>query len=152
MPSKYQNYKQGVFNVQHKIKYVGTYPVLYRSSLELKFMRFCDNSSNVVKWSSESNIIPYQNPLDGKIHKYFCDNMIILKDVKNKEHTFLIEIKPKRKTQPPTESRHKSSTTIIREKTDWIKNSAKWRAAEQYAAKKGIKFIILTEEDLTKLV
>ena len=151
MKSKYQNYKQSVFNPIHKEKYVGTYPILSRSSYEMKFMRWCDNASAVIKWSSESNVVPYQNPLDGRIHRYFLDNMIVMKDRQGKEHTFLIEIKPKRKTQPPTESRNKSVTTVIREKTEWVKNQAKWRSAEQYATKKGYKFIILTEDDLLKL-
>jgi len=151
MSSKYQNFKQGYFNCLHPEKYNGSFPIIYRSSLELKFLRWCDGASHVTNWTSESYIVPYQSPLDGKIHKYFIDNSITLKDKNGIEHKFLVEIKPLRMTKPPTESKKKSTATLLYEKTNWIKNQSKWRSAEQFAAKKGMKFIILTEEDLIKL-
>jgi hypothetical protein len=152
MSSKYQNFKSGFFSPLIPSRYKGSFPIIYRSSLELKFFRWCDSSSSpVIEWTSESYIVPYQSPLDGKIHKYFIDNSITLKDKNGVEHKFLVEIKPLRMTKPPTESKKKSTATLLYEKTNWIKNQSKWRSAEQFAAKKGMKFIILTEEDLIKL-
>ena len=151
MSSKYQNFKSAYFNPNHPEKYKGTFPIIYRSSLELKSLRWCDGASHVTNWTSESYVVPYQSPLDGRIHKYFIDNSITLKDKTGVEHRFLVEIKPLRMTKPPTESRKKSTATLLYEKTNWVKNRAKWSAAEQFAAKKNMKFIILTEDDLTKL-
>jgi hypothetical protein len=151
MTSKFQNYKQGYFHPLHLEKYKGTTPIIYRSSLELKFLRWCDSASHVINWTSESYVVPYLNPFDGKIHRYFIDNSITLKDKNGVNHSFLVEIKPKRKTLAPTESRKKSTATILHEKTEWVKNQSKWRSAEQFATKKGMRFIILTEEDLSKL-
>jgi hypothetical protein len=152
MKNKCTNYKQGYFTPLIPSRYKGSFPLIYRSSLELKFFRWCDSSSSpVIEWTSESYVIPYQSPLDGKIHRYFCDNSITLKDKTGVEHKYLIEIKPKRKTVPPTESKKKSTSTILFEKCEWVKSRAKWKAAEEYALKKNMRFIILTEEDLIKL-
>ena len=152
MSSKYQNFKSGYYNPLIPSRYKGTFPLIYRSSLELKFFRWCDSSSSpVVEWTSESYVVPYQSPLDGRIHKYFIDNSIKLKDKNGLDHDFLVEIKPLRMTKPPTESKKKSTTTLLYEKTNWVKNRAKWSAAEQFATKKHMKFIILTEKDLSKL-
>ena len=51
-------YRQGVFWPKNKEKFIGT-KAIFRSGLELKFMRFCDGNPNVVKWSSESVVVPY---------------------------------------------------------------------------------------------
>lgn len=151
MSSKFQNFKQGYFTPNHPEKYSGSFPIIYRSSLELKFLRWCDGASHVTNWTSESYIVPYMNPIDGKYHKYFIDNSIILKDKTGIEHKFLVEIKPKRKTMTPTVSRKKSTATILHEKVEWVKNQSKWRSGRMFAEKHGMKFIILTEEDLGKL-
>ena len=63
-------YRQGIFIPSNKEKFLGT-KAIYRSGLELKFMRFCDNNPNVVKWGSENVIIPYISPLDGRGHRYY---------------------------------------------------------------------------------
>lgn len=151
MASKYQNFKSGYFSPLHPEKYSGTTPIIFRSSLERQFMRWCDGASHVINWTSESYVVPYLNPLDGKYHRYFIDNSITLKDKNGIEHKFLVEVKPKRKTIAPTVSRKKSTATVIHEKVEWVKNQSKWRSAEQFATKKGMKFIILTEEDLKNL-
>ena len=39
----------------------------YRSSYELKFMRFCDFNSEISKWSSEPFPIKYFHPIKKKI-------------------------------------------------------------------------------------
>lgn len=151
MKSKYTNFKSGFFSPLHPEKYSGTTPIIFRSSLERQFMRWCDGASHVTNWTSESYIIPYLNPIDGKWHRYFCDNSITLKDKNGIEHKFLVEIKPKRKTVAPTESKKKSTATILHEKVEWVKFQSKSRAATLFAEKHNMKFIVLTEEDLGKL-
>ena len=71
-------FKQGLFTnisekyVQPKNKYMNQQPFPeYRSSWELQFMRYCETSDLVQKWSTESISIPYISPKDGQQHRYF---------------------------------------------------------------------------------
>ena len=146
MYHKDERFKQGIYkpvNTKYKGK---SYPV-YRSSWELKFFRWCDRNDNVLKWSSESTVVPYISPVDGKIHRYFVDGNVIIKEgdiIKS----YLVEIKPHSQTKPPKESKRKKKTTILYEKITYAVNQAKWDAAKQYAAKKNMEFLILTEREL----
>ena len=71
-------FKQGYFTnisekyVQPKNNYMNQqqFPE-YRSSWELQFMKYCEGSDLVEKWSVESVAIPYISPKDGKQHRYF---------------------------------------------------------------------------------
>lgn len=139
------NYRQGKFIPINKDKFIGAY-ANYRSGLELKFMRFCDNNPNVIKWGSENVVVPYISPLDGKVHRYYVDNFVIIKEgnlIKN----YLIEIKPSKQTQPP-KTKYKNKAHLIYEQSTWVVNSAKWAAARELCKKKGFEFLILTEKDL----
>jgi len=138
-------YRQGIFTPKNKDKFIGSY-ANYRSGLELKFMRFCDNNPNVVRWGSENVIVPYISPLDGRVHKYYVDNFVIIKEngiLKN----YLIEIKPSKQTQPP-KTNYKKKEHLIYEQSAWIINSAKWAAARELCKKRGFEFLILTEKHL----
>jgi hypothetical protein len=138
-------YRQGVFTPTNKNKFLGSTAV-YRSGLELKFMRFCDNNPNVIKWGSENVIVPYISPLDGRAHKYYVDNFVIIKEgsvVKK----YLIEIKPSKQTTPPI-TKYKKKEHLIYEQSMYIKNQAKWQAAREFCKKKGLEFLILTEKHL----
>ncbi|NBP16589.1 head completion protein [bacterium] len=142
---KNPKFKQGVFVPKNKNKFVGT-KAFYRSSLELRFMKFCDNNPNVIKWGSENIIIPYVNPLDGKVHRYFVDNFVQIREgaeVKN----YLVEIKPHSQCFPP-QTKYKRKSNLIYEQTMYVTNQAKWAAAREFCKKKGINFLILTEKDL----
>ncbi len=139
-------FKQGLFKPVNTGKYKGTHPILYRSSFELKFMRWCDSNPAVLSWGSESIIIPYPNPLTGRISRYFVDNNITLKDKFGNISKYLIEIKPLIQTQPPKPTRNTKS--LLRRQAEYVKNRAKWESALQWAKNKGHKFVILTEREL----
>jgi len=139
-------FKQGIFKPNHPEKYKGTLPILYRSSYELKYFRWCDYNPSVISWGSESIIIPYQNPLTGKVSRYFVDSNITLKTKDGTLKKYLIEIKPLVQTQPPKPG--KNTKALLRRQAEYIKNRAKWQAAEQWASKKGYEFTILTEKHL----
>ena len=52
--------RQGYYNVSNKSKYVGDSTlVVYRSSWEFSFCKWCDASPSIVKWSSEPVKVPY---------------------------------------------------------------------------------------------
>ena len=73
-------FKQGIFNPVNKDKYKGSTPILYRSSYEIKFMRWCDHNPAILTWGSESVIVPYQNPLTQRVSRYFFDFNITLRN------------------------------------------------------------------------
>jgi hypothetical protein len=145
---KNQNYTQGKFLPKNPNKYKGTHPIIYRSSLELKSFRYFDNSPNVISWGSESVIIPYQSPVDGKLHRYFVDMVAEIKMKDNSIKKVLVEVKPERQTMPPIITNRKSQKTILYEKYNYAVNCAKWDAAKQWANKKGYLFFILNEKHL----
>jgi len=146
MDKKNSKYIQGIFIPKNKQKFIGS-KAIYRSSLELRFMKFCDSNSKVLKWGSENVIIPYYNPLDNKMHRYFVDNFVqILEGDKVKR--YLVEIKPSSQLLPP-KTNYRKKSNLIYEQTMFITNQAKWQAAREWCNKKGLEFIIITEKHLT---
>jgi len=135
---------KGFFRPRNIAKYKGDYrKIVYRSKLELTFMKYCDGNDNVLKWSSEEVIIPYRSPIDGKLHRYFPDFW-----VKTSQGETLIEIKPKIQTKPPKQKANKRR--YIREVKTWGINEAKWKAAMAYCEDQNWNWKIITETDLTK--
>lgn len=141
---KNSKYRQGVFTPINKDKFVGT-NAIYRSGLELRFMRFCDNNPNIIKWGSENVVIPYISPIDGRVHRYFVDNFVIIKEGE-KIGKYLIEIKPYKQTFAPT-TKYKKREHLIYEQSMYVINQAKWTAAREFCKRKGLEFLILTEKD-----
>lgn len=142
-----KKFKQGFYKPINADKYHGDIQnIVYRSSWERKAMFKFDTASNVVWWSSESEIIPYVSPKDLQYHRYFIDFTVCMKTSDNNLKTFIIEVKPFIETQPPKQK--KKSKRYIEEVVKYGVNTAKWKAAEEYAKKKGYIFQILTEREL----
>jgi hypothetical protein len=144
---KNKKYRQGIFNPINPEKYKGSLPIIYRSSLELKSFRWMDNSSKILKWGSESVVIPYQS-VDGKIHRYFVDLVCEMKRNDGTIKKYLIEVKPEKQTLPPT-IKNKKQKTILYENYQWAVNQLKWKAAKSWCSKKGYEFLILTEKHIS---
>ena len=53
--------------------------VIYRSLWERKLMVYCDKNNSVVEWGSEEIVIPYYSQLDGKMHRYYPDFYMTVK-------------------------------------------------------------------------
>jgi len=146
---KNPKYTQGIYTPLNPQKYKGTYPIVYRSGLELKSFRYLDKNPNVLTWGSESVVIPYVSPADGKMHRYFVDLVAALRDVKNNcIKKLLIEVKPEKQTIPPIPSNRKKQSTMLYEKYQYAVNMAKWDAARRWAKEKGYVFLILNEKHL----
>ena len=64
---------QGQYKPVNPMKYNGKVPIIYRSSWELRLCKFFDNNENVIKWTSESVVVPYYNPITQRTHRYFPD-------------------------------------------------------------------------------
>lgn len=154
IPKNGGRFRQGIFKPKHPEKYIGQQPIRFLSSLELKFLLFCDNNSNILEYASEGVIIPYLNPLDGKYHRYFTDAIIAIKEG-DQIKKYLIEIKPKKQTLPPEFRPKQRESTKVYETKQWIQNQAKWNAAKKWCIQKSgnnpkdlISFQLLTEENL----
>ena len=121
--------------------------VVMRSSWETRFASWCDKNPAVVKWSSEETIVPYRCPTDNRIHRYFVDFKIQIKNKDGILKTYLIEVKPAKQTQPPVYP-GRNTQRYITESMTFIKNQAKWKAAVEYAKDRGYDFKIITEHEL----
>jgi hypothetical protein len=97
---------------------------------ERKFMKYCDSSSNVLRWSSEEVVIPYMSPLDNKPHRYFVDFLVEIKTPEGIK-TWLVEIKPKKQCTEP-KKKTKVTRGYITEVKTWVVNKAKWRQQNEY--------------------
>lgn len=142
-----KQFKQGVFRPSNPQKYKGSFPILYRSSWEGKMMRWCDHNPSILTWGSESVVIPYQNPLTGRVSRYFVDFDVTMRDKQGQLKKFLIEVKPYAQTLPPSQQT-RNTRSLARRQAEYIKNQAKWQAAQSYATKKGYTFTVITEKQL----
>ena len=141
--------------MSYKGKYKPSYPqkykgdptnVIYRSLWERKFMVYCDKNENVLEWSSEEIALPYKSPLDNRIHRYFPDFYIKVKEG-DKIQKYLVEIKPKRQVSEPKVPKRKTKGYIYEVK-EYVKNQAKWKSAQEFCEDRQWKFKIMTEDDL----
>lgn len=135
-------FAQGRFEMKHPEKYVGTKQPLARSSWEFVFMKMLDEHQGVEKWASESVQIPYRDPLTGRYTIYVPDFFIVYNDKNGKKHAEVVEVKP--------------TNHMIKEKLgnsrynqeQYIKNLAKWEAANKWCKQQGIKFRVVNEDDI----
>jgi hypothetical protein len=121
--------------------------IIMRSSWETRFASWCDKNPSVLKWSSEETIIPYRCPTDDKIHRYFVDFKIQIRNKDGVLKTYLIEVKPAKQTQPPVYP-GRNTQRYLTESMTFIKNQAKWKAATDWAKDRGYEFKIITEYEL----
>ena len=141
-------YRSGKYEPKNHEKYIGDiHNIIYRSSWELKFMKWCDTNISVLEWGSETMVIPYKSPVDSKVHRYFVDFQIQIQQKDGTLKTYVVEIKPDYQTKPPV---HTGRTTkrYLNEAATFIKNQAKWEAAKNWSKDRGYEFIIFTEYHL----
>jgi hypothetical protein len=104
-------------------------------------------NENVLQWGSEEFSIPYVSPIDNRVHKYFPDFIVKLRENSGRTKTYVIEVKPKKQTRPPKPGKRKTKSFIY-ETMEYAKNQAKWKAAEEFCADRMIEFKIITEDEL----
>ena len=140
---------KGRYTPKNPQKYKGNpRGIIYRSSWERKMMVYCDTNKAILEWGSEEVIIPYLSPRDGRIHRYFPDFYIKVKQSNGTIKKFIIEVKPKNQCVPPAESRKKTKRWYKEVKT-WSINSAKWKYATEWCTNNDMEFKILTEDHLS---
>jgi hypothetical protein len=142
--------------MSYKGKYQPSYPkkykgdptnIIYRSLWERKFMVYCDLNENIIEWGSEELVLPYRSPVDNRIHRYFPDFYIKVKESTGQIKKYIIEIKPQRQTIEPKVPKRKTKGYIY-EVVEYAKNQAKWKAAKEWCLDRGYEFKILTENEL----
>ena len=139
---------KGRYTPKNPKKYKGDYHnIVYRSLWERKFMVYCDNSDNILEWGSEEIIIPYLSPWDGKLHRYFPDFYIKVRQASGDIKKFIIEVKPKKQTRPP-EPVHRKTKKWLNEVKTYSINEAKWKSASEWCSNNDMEFKILTEDEL----
>lgn len=134
----YTSKYKGKFKPKNPNKYAGNPDnIIYRSALEYNWFCIFDRSKTIKRWGSEEFFIPYYNKLDNKQHRYFVD---IFCEMQNGDK-FIIEIKPYSETQPPKRKNTKKSLRFI-------ENQSKWQAANVFAKRNNLTFLVLTEKEL----
>lgn len=139
---------QGRFHPQHPEKYLGdSRNIIYRSSWELHFLKWCDRNDAVIEYASEEFSIPYVSPVDNRVHRYYPDGYVKIRHNNGEVKKYIVEIKPERQTKEPKKP-SRMTKTYINEVTTYAVNQAKWKYAAEFAKDNGIEFKVLTENDL----
>ena len=155
-PTKKSRYSQGYYKIINPDKYHGDITqIIYRSSYEYKFCRYCDLTEGVIKWASEPFSVKYFDPVNKKARNYHIDFYIRVKlEGSDKEIDYLVEVKPKSKLiRPIFKAKQKTVKNMTNYNTaleEFLIIQAKKEAAERYAMDIGYKFILITEEFLYK--
>ena len=139
---------KGRYRPSNPKKYKGdSSNIIYRSLWERKFMVYCDNQTKILEWGSEEIVLPSRSPIDNKVHRYFPDFYIKVKESNGKIKRYIIEIKPKKQTVEP-KMKKKKTKGYIYEVYEYAKNQAKWKAAEEFCKDRMWEFKVLTEDEL----
>lgn len=137
---------KGRFIPRHPQKYMGNAQnILFRSSWELTVMKFFDNSTSVSRWASEEVHLPYISPKDGRVHQYYPDFLFEMINANQEIERWLVEVKPLKET------------SIEHAKTAYDRvalavNEAKWKAAEMFCQVNNLKFKVITELDIYRMM
>ena len=142
--------------MSYKGKYYPSFPrkykgdptnIIYRSLWERKFMVYCDKNQNILEWASEEIAIPYRSPIDNRVHRYFPDFYMKVKETNGRIKNYVIEVKPAKQTIPPKKPKRQTKG-YIREAYEYAKNQAKWKMAKEFCADRQWEFKVVTEKEL----
>ena len=139
---------KGRYRPSNPKKYKGdSSNIIYRSLWERKFMVYCDNQTKILEWGSEEIVLPYRSPIDNKVHRYYPDFYIKVRESNGKIKRYIIEIKPKKQTVEPKVKKRKTKGYIY-EVYEYARNQAKWKAAQEFCKDRMWEFKVLTEDEL----
>jgi hypothetical protein len=139
---------KGYYKPSYPKKYKGDpNNIIYRSLWERKFMTYCDKNENILEWGSEEIALPYRSPIDNRVHRYFPDFYIKVRETSGRVKKMIVEIKPFKQTIEPQPKKRKTKGYIF-EVVEYAKNQAKWSAAKEWCLDHGYEFKVLTENEL----
>ena len=122
--------------------------IIYRSLWERKVMVYCDKNDAIIEWGSEEVIVPYISPWDGKLHRYFPDFYMKVRQADGSTKKFIVEVKPKAQTKEPIKNPKRKTRKWFGEVKNWGINQAKWKSAQEYCKDQGMEFKIFTEDHI----
>ena len=122
--------------------------IIYRSLWERKVMVYCDKNDAIIEWGSEEVIVPYISPWDGKLHRYFPDFYMKVRQADGSTKKFIIEVKPKSQCKQPIKNPKRRTTKWFNEVKTFAINQAKWKYAKEFCEDKGMEFKIFTEDHI----
>ena len=122
--------------------------IIYRSLWERKVMVYCDKNDAIIEWGSEEVIVPYLSTMDGKIHRYFPDFYMKVRQADGSTKKFIIEVKPKSQCKQPVKNPKRRTTKWFNEVKTFAINQAKWKSAREFCEDKGMEFKIFTEDHI----
>lgn len=142
------NWKQDFYRPIYPEKYIGNpNEIVYRSSWELRLFQYCEECSQIVKWSSEPFAIKYWDESTMKTRRYFPDAYVEVLQTDGTIKKYLVEVKPYKQTIPPKAGKRKTKGYIM-ECNTYTKNISKWKFAEEFCRQHGMEFMIITENEL----
>ena len=166
--------QQGYFKVINKEKYIGDPElVIYRSSWEFGFCKYCDASPSVKRWSSEPISIPYydrvskleecaklgldpNNPSNWEVRNYNTDFWYEVDTGSGPLEKIFVEIKPSYKLKKPipckSDASLKEQRIFVKNAKEYLTNEAKFAALKEWANQHGSKFYVFTEHTLEKIL
>ena len=142
--------------MSYKGKYYPSFPrkykgdptnIIYRSLWERKFMVYCDKNQNILEWASEEIAIPYRSPIDNRVHRYFPDFYMKVRETNGKIKNYVIEVKPAKQTKPPTKPKRQTKG-YIREAYEYARNQAKWKMSKEFCADRQWEFKVVSEKEI----
>ncbi len=137
----------GRFYPKHPLKFKGDpNKIVYRSSWEVRVMKYLDDNDGVVWWASEEMNVKYISPVDGRVHRYFPDFVVKVRRKDNSSTIFMLEVKPEAQTKLRQPKR--VTKQYINEAATYAVNQAKWKYAEEFCKDHGWVFRVVTEKDL----
>jgi hypothetical protein len=166
--------KQGYYKPENPSKYVGPIDlIIYRSSWEFAFCKYCDYSTSIKRWSAEPIRVPYydrtakleenqklglnpNNPVNWKIKYYNVDFWIEQENNNGVLEKIFIEIKPSHKLKKPVppvkDAPLREQRQFVNKAKEYLSNEAKFAAINAWAQKNNCKFYIFTEETLKNIL
>ena len=140
---------KGNYSPRNPNKYKGDpQGIVYRSSWERTFCKWCDMREDVVQWASEEMCIQYKDPVQKKVRRYFPDFIIKVRESDGLIVTKMIEIKPHKEVVGPERNPKRKTKSWLYAVQMYVNNQAKWEAARKFCEKQGWQFVIITEYEL----
>lgn len=137
----------GKFKPKNPQKYKGNpNNIIYRSTWEVRVMKYLDSNPSVLWWASEELHIKYMSPIDKRVHRYFPDFIARIKKADGTTTTYMLEIKPESQTK--LRKTNRNTRKFLKEAATYMVNQAKWHAATEFCKDHGWEFKVLTEHEL----
>ena len=110
-------------------------------------MKWCDRREQIIWWQSEEKAIWYYCPIMKKNRRYFPD-FILARQTDHGIMEEVIEIKPQKQIDGPKTNPKRKTKYWLNEVYTYANNTAKWKAAMEWAEDRGMNFRLLSEQSI----